>query len=406
MKTLSLKTGLLAAALLGAAVFSGCERLQQPAGGPPAPPPAEVQVSEPVVRTVRDYEEFPGRVEAVDTISVRAHLTGYLDKVNLREGQEVKAGELLFEIDPRPFKAELDRAAATLVQAEAHRDRLDADYRRAAKLLDSRAISREEYDKVVGDRAEAEAAIGVARAIKELAEVNLGYTKVQAKINGRASRRFVDPGNLIKADDTILTTLVSLDPIYATFDIDERTTLRLQRLMRDGTMKWSTDVGLPVELGLADEPGYPHQGTVNFTDNVVDTETGTWRLRAILANKDRVLSPGMFVRVHLPLGKEYQATLVSEQALGTDQGQKFLYVVSDAGKVQNRRVKVGRQHEGLRVILDGLGPNEKVIVSGLQRVRDGVMVNPAVVPMPMADNKANGAEPEKKLETKQEKPTQ
>jgi RND family efflux transporter MFP subunit len=186
---------------------------------------------------------------------------------------------------------------------------------------------------------------------------------------------------MVKADETPLTTLVSLDPIYAYFDLDERTTLRLQRLVREHKIRWSQSegAGLPVLLGLADEEGFPKQGTINFADNHVDPDTGTWRLRGLFANADQSLSPGLFVRIHLPIGEPYPATLVSEEALGTDQGQKFVYVVDDAGTVGYRRVKVGRLHDGLRVITEGLSPGERVVVSGLQRVRPGIKVNPKPV---------------------------
>ncbi len=349
---------------------------------PGAPPPPEVKVSLPISREVTDYENFPGRTESINTVEVRSRVTGYLDKVSFKEGAEVKEGDVLFEIDPRPTQAELNRAAATFVQAQAHLDRLNADYQRAQTLLPKGGISREEYDKIVGDRAEASAAVGVAKANKELAELNLGYTKVKAPFSGRISRRFVDPGNLVKADDTILTTLVTLDRMYAYFDLDERTALRMQGLVRAGKVPWSEETGLPVWLGLADEQGFPHKGTINFADNRVDADTGTWRLRAVFDNKDGVLAAGLYVRMHLPIGDAYRATLVAEQALATDQGRKFVYVVDDAGLAQYRAVKVGRQHGKLRVIEDGLTPTDKVVVSGLQRVRPGAPVAPTMVDMP------------------------
>ena len=359
----------------------GCMRSQaQPAGPPPEPP--EVLVSLPIVREVTDYADFPGRTEAVNAIEVRARVTGYLDKVNFKEGSDVKQGDLLFEIDPRPYQAELNRAEANVVQAQARFSRLEADYQRAQGLLPGQRISREEFDRIAGDRAEANAAIAVAKASRDLASLNLSYTKVEAPISGRISRRYIDPGNLVKADDTVLTSIVSLDPIYAYFDLDERSTLRAQRLIREGKVKWSPDADLPVFLGLADEEGFPQRGTINFADNRVDPDTGTWRLRGLFANPDHTLSPGLFVRMHLPIGEPYQAILVSEQALGTDQGQKFVYVVDEAGKADYRRVQVGRPHDGLRVITDGLTRREKVVVSGLQRVRPGVEVKPKMVDVP------------------------
>jgi RND family efflux transporter MFP subunit len=339
----------------------------------------EVLVALPTLKEVTDYEDFPGRTAAVNAIDVRARVTGYLDKMNFKEGAEVKQGEVLFEIDPRPYEAQLARADAALFQAEAHRDRLEADYKRAVSLLPKGAIGREEYDRITGDRLEASAAVGVARANLEIAKLNVTFTKVTAPISGRISRRFIDPGNLVKADDTVLTSLVSLDPIFAYFDLDERTALRLQALIRDGKINWSHEGTVPVHLGLGNEEAFPRQGTINFADNQVDPDTGTWRLRGLFKNPTHVLSPGLFVRIRLPIGDRFLATLVPEQAIGTDQGQKFVYVVDADGKVEYRRVKVGRLQEGQRVILEGLAKDEPIVVSGLQRVKHGAQVTPKKV---------------------------
>jgi RND family efflux transporter MFP subunit len=369
-------------------IVVGCERTQAQSGAPAAPPPPEVMVSVPVTQEVTDYEDFPGRLEAVNSIDPRARVTGYLEKANFREGDDVKKGDVLFEIDPRPYQAEVNRARANLVLAQAHLDRLNADLRRGQNLLPKGGISREEFDKMAGDRAEASAAVGVAQAALDLAELNLGFTKVRAPISGRISRRFIDPGNLVKADETILTSIVSLDPIYAYFDLDERNTLRAQRLIRDKKINWCKDAGLPVLLGLPDEDGFSQQGTINFTDNRIDPDTGTWRLRGLFANKDHLLSPGLFVRMRLPVGDPFSALLIAEQALGTDQGQKYVYVVDDTSKVNYRAVKAGKLHNGLRVISEGLAPGEKIVVRGLQRIRPGIEVNAQLVAMPGLDNGA------------------
>jgi RND family efflux transporter MFP subunit len=265
--------------------------------------------------------------------------------------------------------------AANLVQAEAHVARLELDYKRAQTMMGRGAMGREEYDKVVGDYAEAKAAVEVSKAGKRSVEQNLDFTKVQAPISGRISRRFIDPGNLVKADDTILTRIVSLEPIYASFDVDERTTLRLQKLIRDKQITWSQDGKVPVFVGLADEgTTFPRQGFINFADNQVDPDTGTWRLRASFPNKDHALTPGLFVRVRLPIGGAHSALLIPEKAVIPDQGQMFVYVVDAKSTVEYRLVHVGRPHQGLRVVLDGVKPTDKVIVSGLQRVRPGAPV--------------------------------
>jgi RND family efflux transporter MFP subunit len=348
-------------------------------------PPPEVHVSLPVIRQVTDYEDFPGRMVAVNDVTVRARVTGPLEKANFKEGADVKQGEVLFEIDSRQYRAELARAEGNVLQAEGRLKRLDADYVRASTLFTRGAMGREDFDRVAGDRTEAAGALEVAKANRDLAALNLGYTKVLAPLTGRISRRFVDPGNLVKLDDTPLTTIVSLDPIYAYFELDERSTLLAQQLIREGKIRWSPDVGLPVWLGLANEEGFPRKGTIHFFDNRIDPDTGTLQLRALFPNPDHTLSPGLFVRIHLPIGDPYQAVLVAEEALGTDQGQKFVYVVDDDGNVAYRRVKVGRLHNGLRVITEGLATGEKVVVSGLQRVRQGIKVQAEVVNMPVAE---------------------
>ncbi len=382
-----LRSGWLLLLLLPSPAIVGCGHSQaQP--GPPPPQAPEVLVSRPITREVTDYEDFPGRLEAVNSIEIRARVTGYLDKVQFKEGADVNQGDLLFEIDPRPYQAELARAEANVVKSEGRLKRMDADYQRATALLPKGSIGREEFDRIAGDRTEALGAVGFAKANRDLASLNLNFTKVRAPLSGRISRRFIDPGNLVKADETPLTILVSLDPIYAYFDLDERSTLRLQRLVRERKIKWSSDVGLPVLLGLADEEGVPRRGTVNFADNRVDPDTGTWRLRGLFGNHDSALAPGMFVRVRLPIGEPRQATLISEQALSTDQGRRFVYVVDDANQVHYRAVKVGRLYDGLRIITEGLSTGEQVVVSGLQRVRPEIEVKPKVVDMPVVADPA------------------
>jgi RND family efflux transporter MFP subunit len=375
------KIGWLFSVLLSCPVIAGCGPSQAQPG--PLQQTPEVLVSVPVTREVTDYVDFPGRTEAVQSIDVRARVTGYLDKVCFQEGADVKKGDLLFEIDPRPYKAALDQAVGNLVSMEARVKRLDAELARAKRLVGTMAISQEDHDKIMGDRGEAAASLQALTAGVERAQLDLTFTKVVAGVSGQISRRYIDPGNLVKADDTVLTTIVSIDPIYAYFDADERTTLRLQRLVRARKIKWSLDAGLPVLLGMADEDGFGKRGTINFADNRLDADTGTWRLRGVFANPDRSLSPGLFVRMRAPVGEPYRATLVSEEALGTDQGQKFLYVVTDKNNVEYRRVSVGRLHDGLRVITEGLAPGERIVVSGLQRVRPGIEVNPKAVDMPL-----------------------
>jgi RND family efflux transporter MFP subunit len=342
----------------------------------------EVLVGKPVVREVVDFEVFTGRTEASERVDIRSRLTGYLDRTYFREGDLVKEGDLLFLIDPRTYQAELSRAEANLTQSQTRVKRLDSDYERAKALYTKNAIGREEHDRLLGDRDEARAAVVVAESNLRLARLNIKYTEIRAPCSGRISRRNVDPGNLVKADDTILTVLVALDPMYVYFDVDERTLLR--RLMAEGIVTPSASANkprLPVQIGLADEDGFPHAGAVNFVDNHVDPNTGTMWMRAVFEDTKRVIPPGLFARIRFPIGGPYQAVMVAEQALGTDQERKFLFVVGDDNKVIYRPVVVGQLHNGLRVIKQGLKAEERVVVSGLQRVRAGGEIQPKSVDM-------------------------
>src|SRR5579872_586340 len=328
---------------------AGCGKSLARSGSPQFPPP-EVEVSLPVTTEVTDYVDFPGRIEAVNSVEITARVSGYLEKVYFREGADVSEGDLLFEIDSRSYDAELARAEGSVMQSEGRLKRLNGDYERAQALQAKGAMSKEEIARITGDRTEAQGALAVDKAARDLAALNVSFTKVRAPLSGRISRRSIDPGNLVKADDTSVTTIVSLDPVYAYFDLDERTLLQLKRLIREHKIEWSLDAGLPVMMGLADEEGFPRQGAINFADNRIDADTGTWRLRGRFDNHDNSLPPGLFVRVRLPIGLEHPAILISEEALGTDQGQKFIYVIDEAGKAEYRRVKVGRLHDGMRVI--------------------------------------------------------
>lgn len=392
---------------------------------PPPPPPMkapEVDVAMPVYREVGDYEDFTGQTESVKTIDIRARVTGYLKSVNFKHGAEVKKGDLLFEIDPPHYKAEHARAEGVVAQAQARLNRLKLDYARAERLRPSGTITKEQFDLVSGDLAEAEANLAAAKASLKLASVALGYCTINAPIDGRLSRPNIDPGNLVKQDDTnlSLTRIVAQDPMWVYFDVDERTMLRLQRLHKpppapagttgdpaadtpvadsgaagrgardasitDGneaggniTDGGAVEEGISVFIGLADEQGNPHEGRIDFRDNRLDPNTGTLRLRGVFSNADRLLTPGMFVHVRLPIGEPHQALLVPEQAIGTDQGQKFVYVIDGKSEVTYRRVQVGKLYEGLRVIHEGISPGERIVVTGVQRVMPGMKVDAKLV---------------------------
>jgi RND family efflux transporter MFP subunit len=374
-----------AALVLGFCVgLTGCART--PPEGPAAAPPA-VTVSHPVEREVTDHADFTARTAAVDSVELRARVSGYLDKVNFKEGALVKKGDVLFEIDPRTYQAVLEHTRGSLAAAEARVVRLDADLARAQRLVRSGAMSREEYDKIVGDRGEAVASRAAQNAAVERAKLDLGFTKVTAPVSGRVSRYNVTVGNLVQAGDaqitpTLLTTIVSVDPMYAYFDVDEHTVLRVKQLIRKGKAKTPDEVEIPVWLGLANEDGHPHRGSIHFIDNQVNPRTGTLRVRGVFPNEDEALSPGYFARVRVPIGFPHKTLLVSERALDTDQGQKVVYVVDRDNRVASRPVRLGALHDGLREITDGLKPGEWVIVNGLQLVRPGLTVEPKLADMP------------------------
>jgi RND family efflux transporter MFP subunit len=362
----------------GLLALVGCTR-------PPAPTPEqkapEVKVSQPVERQVVDYELFTGKTVASNTTDLRARVTGYLDATFFTEGTVVQKDDLLFRIDQRPYKVDLDKAKANLVSAKAMTVLTESIEVRGKGLLADRAISREDYEKLLADVRVARANVLVAQAALEQAELNMTWTEVRAPITGRISRWNIDTGNLIKADDTILATLVSLSPTYVLFDVDERTVLR--EMVRAGLTKMPQREPLRVEVGLVDEPGkYPHPAVINFVDNRLDSSTGSLWMRATLVAPNREVSPGLFSRVRFPLGPASPALCVAEAALGTDQGQRFVFVVDSDDVVHYRKVAVGRQHGGLRVVKSGLQAGERIVVSGLQRVRDGVKVRPKPVDMP------------------------
>lgn len=373
------RAALLVLALAAAALTTACEPTAT-AVAKPAPTPPTVSVSEVVEREVSDWEEYTGRLEAVKRVEVRPRVSGYVLGVHFTEGAEVRKGQLLFQIDPRPFQAEVDRARAELERARSQQVKAKGDLARGERLLAARAISREEYDQRTAASRESNAAVAAATAALEAAALNLEFTRVTAPIAGRASRAQIVEGNLVASGTgsaTLLTTIVSLDPVYAYFDIDERAFLRYAAQARNG----AANGGLPVALGLASESGHPHEGHLDFVDNGVDPDTGTIRVRGVFRNADRRFTPGLFVRVKLPLSERYPALLVNERAIGTDQGNKFVLVLDDKSTVQYRAVKLGPAIDGLRVVREGLKAGDRVVVNGLQRVRPGMPVAPEAVSM-------------------------
>jgi multidrug efflux system membrane fusion protein len=365
-------------------VLAGAPAVLTQEGSAPMP---VVEVSRPVEREVADCADFTGRTEAVQSVQVQARASGYLVKILFKEGGLVKAGDVLYEIDPRPYQAEYDVAAAKLQAAEVRLQAAAKELERAKALLPRKGISQEDYDRVVAAHADAEAQARVARAELEVHKLQLAFTRVVAPIAGQIGRTMLDVGNLVRADQTTLTTIVSLDPMYVYFDIDEGSLLRMRRAVSEGKVKPLQDGALPLRLGLQGEAGFPHKGTLNFVNNQVNPNTGAITARGVLDNPrpekgPRLLSPGMFVRVRLPLGGPRKALLVPEQAVGSDQGKKFVYVVNKENVAVSRPVRTGALHDGLRVIEEGLKPDEFVIVNGLARVRPGLKVEAKQVPVP------------------------
>jgi RND family efflux transporter MFP subunit len=373
--------------------LAGCAR--QPAAGPAAPP--TVTVSVPVEREVTDYADFTARTAAVDSVEVRAHVWGYLDKVNFKEGVLVKKDDVLFEIDPRPYEALLNQAKAKVRQDEAQLAFDEAEYQRNLRASRTGAVSQSDLEKAGAARDVDRANIAADKAVVASRELDLSYTKVVAPVSGRVSRYVVTVGNLIQSGDqgggTLLTTIVSVDPMYAYFDVDELSVLRVRRMIREGKAKSARDGEMPVYLGLANEDGFPHKGVVNFVDNQVNPRTGTLRLRGVFPNTDESLSAGYFARVRIPVGFAHAALLVSDRAIDADQGQKIVYVVGGDNTVSARPVRLGALHDGLREVTDGLKPGERVVVNGLQQVRPGATVEPKLVDMPVPNPKSESSKP-------------
>ena len=349
---------------IGIALLSGgcASRADESAGGPP---PAEVSIAPVLQKNVRQWDEFTGRIAAVDSVELRPRVSGYVERVAFQEGQEVEKGDLLFVIDRRPYEAQLAQAQAQLDRARSDAKLAQAQDTRAQALIEARVISREDFESRHAASASGNAAVRAAEAAVQSAQLNLQFTEIRAPISGRAGRALITAGNLAQADDTLLTTVVSLDPMYVYFDTDEQTYLRYNVASDKGNRNAESD---PVRVGLANEGGYPHLGTVDFIDNQVDASTGTIRARAVLPNPDRALTPGLFARVQLQGSAEFKALLVDDKAILTDQDRKYVYVVGADHTAQRRDIVLGGMADGLRVVSSGLKPNDQVVVDGVQKI--------------------------------------
>jgi RND family efflux transporter MFP subunit len=376
-------------AIAAALTLTGCgsNAAAQAAAAAAAPPP-QVDVAQVIAKQVTEFDEFTGRFEAVERVEIRPRVSGYIASVNFEQGREVKKGDVLFVIDQRPYEADYKHAKAQLDQARSQSTLAKSERERATKLLQAHAISQEEYDTRVAGLEQADANVEAAQAALDTSALNLTFTKVTAPISGRISRALVTEGNLVATGQTLLTTLVSIDPIYVRFDGDEQAFLRYAKIAREaakvkagGKANEAGTTGSPVLVGLANEPGYPHQGVMVFVDNELDPTTGTIRGRAKLDNGDRAFTPGLFARVKLMGSNQYNALLINDSAIGTDQTVRYVLVVGADNKVQYRPVKLGPIIDGLRVVTDGLTAGETIVVSGLQRVRPGSPVTPERVAM-------------------------
>lgn len=395
MGTVKTLVGLLAAAGLAGAVLNGCadaNSKDEPAAaaaqaGPPVS--AAIVVEKPVAET----QEFSGRLEAVEVVEIRPRVSGYITAVNFKPGAEVKKGDVLFVIDPRPYQAEADRAAAAASAARAKADLARLELQRAERLLADKAIAQREFDERASVQKELDAGARAAQAQSEAARLNLSYTRITAPIDGRVSKAEITLGNLVDAS-AVLTSVVSLDRIYASFDGDEQTYLRVgSRAQRSQPAT--------VKVGLTGEEGFPHEGKLEFVDNQLDANTGSVRMRATLDNPDRALAPGLFARVQIGSGVANKAVLINDRAVGTDQSRKYVVVVGADSKAEYRPVTLGPVVDGLRVVRTGLKPGEKIVVGGLQRVRPGTPVTAQLVPMDAAATAAAKAGTQVALNTKE-----
>jgi len=357
--------------VLAAAVVAGCSR-SQASGAPAAPPAPAVSVAEVVAKPLRDFEEFTGRLEPVTTVQIQARVSGFIESAQFAEGAQVKKGQVLFRIDPRPYQAEVDRLAAQLKRAHSQAALAEQNHERGKQLIAKHVIAQQDFDQLATTATSSGDDIGAAAAALEAARLNLEFTQVRSPIDGRASRMLITPGNLVTTT-SVLTTVVSDNPVYTYFDVDEATYLRFAH--------GATKAESPVYMGLVDEQGYPHEGRLDFVDNQVDPNSGTIHARAVFVNKDGRFTPGLFARIKLVSGDSRDTVLIDERAVGTDLGKKFVLALKKDNTLEYRPVTLGANIDGLRVVNQGLAAGDVIVVNGLQHVRPGVAVTPTRVTM-------------------------
>jgi RND family efflux transporter MFP subunit len=364
----ALRSGLIAFAGLG---LFGCE--QKPAAQ--APPPPTVTVAKPVKKEIVEWLYFTAQTQAVDTVTITPRVTGYIDNITFKEGDIVNFGDLLFVIDPRPYQAALDQAKGQLEQAQAQQKLNDANLERANDLLTKRVIAKQDYDTTAAQKYVGDAQVVASQAAVESAQLNLDFTQIRSPIHGKIGAQLVNRGNLVQANATQLTTIVSIDPIYAYFYVDERSVLRYQEAVKAGKMPAAKQATLPVWLQLENEQGYIHAGVIDFINNSFDPGTGTLQLRGRFPNLDGYLIPGAFGSVRIAGSPKYEAVLVADRAIGSDQDQKYVVVVQADGLTKYQKVELGPIVDGLRVVQSGLQGDETVVVEGIGKVRPNSKVN-------------------------------
>lgn len=371
----SRRGSLLQAVALACVAFGGCRSAQTA----PAPPPPAVVVASPLVMRLTEWDEYTGRFEPTDTVDVRARVDGYLDSIHFRDGAIVRAGDLLFVIDPRPYEAVLEGARADVVRAQTRLELATTDFSRGESLFAIRGISQEENDRRAQARKEAEAALIVARAAERVAALNVEFTRVRAPIGGRIAENFVSVGNVIsggQAGSTLLTRIVAIDPIQFVFDASESDYLRYNRLNASGERRTSRDAPNPVRIRLLDEPSFTHVGKMDFVDNRIDPATGTITGRALVPNPGGFLTPGQLGRLRLLGSGEFEALLVPDSAILSDQSRRFVWALGTDDMPEQRVVEPGNLEQGLRIVRAGLQRDDRIVINGMQRVRPGARVAP------------------------------
>lgn len=388
MRALLVRAVLLAAAGVALGSLSGCGGGQSHGGTKQPDAPIKVIVATPVQKQVTDYMDYTGRTEAVESVEIRPRVSGYLTKVEFMGSldSEVKEGDLLFQIDERPYLNALGSAEARLASAKAALKTSSAELERTETLFKKGVVVQSELDRDAGRKAQADADILGADAGINQAKLDLEFTRITSPISGIISKPTLTLGNLVTPASPSLTSIVSVDPIYVYFDLDEPTMLQIQQNIRDGKLPTGSGGSYKILLGLINDEGYPHTGTLDFVDNRVDPNTGTIRVRGVFKNPKpergkRVLTPGLFARVRVPLGDAHGALLISERAVGRDQGQTFLYAVGADNEISVRKVRLGPQHGGMRVVTGEIQAGDKIVISGLQRVRRGSKVDPVLKEM-------------------------